>query len=222
MSFQQAFLRPLFRSVHSKRQIKRLLPSHHPINHRKPVPKKPLTPPELLSSISSRYTDEIINPKNRLYKPTPVNPLANPEKIKKLSNGFVLPPPKPIPEDSSVTWRIQRTEKEKGLGFYKIYTDYKSSSNRIYTTVTVQGDVVDFCRGFEAMIVNGGLHSYHMSQKSDSFTLDPEYWEEVLKKKKGKREWLEDVKPIGGGEFKVKARGRWKKELEEWIWGMGM
>ncbi|GMH63814.1 hypothetical protein TrLO_g589 [Triparma laevis f. longispina] len=176
----------------------------------------------LCSRASSRYTDEIINPKNRLKKSTPFNPLSNPDKIAKLSNGFIPKPPKAIPEDSKVTWRIQRTEKEKGVGFYKIYTDYKSSSNRIYTTVTVCGDVVDFCRGFEAMILNGGLHSYHMSQKSDEFVLDPEFWEEVLKKKKARREWLEDVKPIGGGEFRVKVRGRWKKEIEEWIWGMGM
>ena len=139
---------------------------------------------------------------------------GRPETITKLSNGFVLPPPVSVDADSPLgsnsedyvapTFRITRTTKGSGLGFYPIYTSYKNQSTRIYTTVKVTGNVLDFISCLHTMVV---------MRDNDR---------ERLLNVKGREDFLDDVRPAVGGGWKVRVRGRWKKEIEAMIWGMGM
>jgi len=43
-----------------------------------------------------------------------------------------------------------------------------------------------------------------------------------LKDLGGKEDFLTDVRPAAGGGWKVVVRGKWKRQIEEMLWGMGM
>ena len=216
------------RSVHSRRQINRFLPPNGPYFHRRPLPpRKPLSSPSALKATKARFAAYALNPHNRLYRLSLPSDGAPTAKIQKFPNGFVPPPPVALPKHQTTdgpTFRVPRSKKARGTGFYKIYTDYKNQGSRAFTEVRVLGNVVDFCTGFEAMVVRHGDREQYASRgvKGEGFEEDEEWAEEKRRQVMGKEEWLVDVKPGSRGEFKVKIRGKWKKDLEEWIWGMGM
>ena len=215
------------RSVHSRRQILRSGVGYSPYFHRNPLPKKVLSCPDLLTTCKAKYAAYNINPENNLKKlstPHDGRPL---HKITKYTNGYVPPPPSLLPPHQTPdgpTFRVPRSKKTRGMGFYKIYTSYTNQSSRAFTEIRVLGNVVDFCTAFEAMVVNFGERERYLSASTGKpdFISDPEWAKQKMKAVKGRPEWLVDVKPGSDGEFKVKVRGRWKKEIEEWIWGMGM
>mmetsp|Transcript_20497 Transcript_20497/g.41015 ORF Transcript_20497/g.41015 Transcript_20497/m.41015 type:complete len:226 (+) Transcript_20497:245-922(+) len=216
------------RLVHSRRQIKRFLPPNSPFFHRHPLPpRKPLSSPDVLTATKARFRAYNINTNNRLYRLSLPSDGVSSEKIQKFPNGFVPPPPVSLPPHLTAdgpTFRIPRSKKARGTGFYKIYTTYKNQASRTFTDVRVLGNVVDFCAGFEAMVVKHGDREQYTSRgvKGEGFVEDAEWSEEKMKQVMGREEWLVDVKPGSKGEYKVRIRGRWKKDLEEWIWGMGM
>ena len=192
--------RILSRSVHSKRQLKRLFPG--PAAHRvaKKTPAPPPTQADLnVASLRAALSEEF----SSWTIPTQV-PLT------RLSNGFVLPPPSPLSPTSSPNsppFRISRTSKAKGLGFYPVYLTY--TSNRVSTTITVSGDVLTFISLLDTSIISPS------PSPSDAGCNTPD--------------WLESVAPTGkncgvtgAAAYKVRVKGRWKREVEDACWAMGM
>lgn len=121
------------RSAHSRRQVKRLQGGAlYRINKKNP----PAPPPSqakldsLRAGLREEYAGYVKN---------------DPASMERLSNNFVLPPPEavaPTAEPGSPPFRVSRTRKEKGTGFYPVYA--KLSNTRVCTEIKVSGDVLSF------------------------------------------------------------------------------
>jgi len=200
------------RQVHSRRQLKRFAPGHGGMIDRR-------LRGELGRSVNRKYQgmDDMkdLDEVRDSFKGWIINPSAS-TSMSKLSNGFVPPPPNlaSFTSSTSPTFRILRTPKSKGQGFYPIYTSYRNSGSRIFTTVKVSGNVLDFVSALHTMVVvpEG---------------MEPDQLDDRMKERKGKEDFLEDISPAAGAkggneQWKVTIRGRWKREIEELLWGMGM
>lgn len=133
------------RNVHSRRQLKRFAPGHGSpmdVRYRRSNNKLRNTLPTLdeaddLAAVRDNFREWIVNDGADVS-------------MSKLSNGFVLPPPT---ISASPTFLVKRTEKEKGMGFYPIYSTYKNSGSRVFTTVKVHGNVLDFIASLHTLVV---------------------------------------------------------------------
>ena len=200
------------RYVHSRRQLKRLAPGHGGLIDLRVKRSRGIKPATVPALDSSEELDEVRSNFHQLI----INKDAN-TNMEKLGNGFVMPPPKTadFTPDDAPTFRVTRTAKEKGLGFYPVYTSYRNSGSRVFTTVKVSGNVLDFVAALHTMVV---LPSGVEEGGGDL--------QKRLKDKMGKEDFLEDVRPAAGNggdsQWKVTINGRWKREIEELLWGMGM
>jgi len=193
------------RSVHSRRQLNRFFDG--PYQHRQAVKKSKIDRPPTEAEVALESLRAKLAADHQSFVS---NPISETNPIKRLSNGFVVPPPAPVPPTASPNtppFRVSRTTKSKGTGFYPIYLKY--TANRVNTEMRVSGDVMSFLAALDTEVINPHADSLL------AFRSKPDYLDSVMPTGK-------NCEVTGSPLYKVKVRGRWKMQVENWLWSMNM